>query len=46
MYITNINWDSTETNLPKEIDLPKKWMSMRYRNIWHLKLGGAAIVLL
>lgn len=24
MYITNINWDSTETNLPKEIDLPKE----------------------
>lgn len=24
MYITNINWDSTETNLPKEIDLPQK----------------------
>ncbi len=24
MYITNIDWDSKDTGLPKEMDLPKK----------------------
>ena len=29
MYITNIDWDSKDTGLPKEIDIQEKWISMK-----------------
>lgn len=46
MYITNIDWDSKDTGLPKEIDIPREMDIDEMPNIWHLKLAGAATALL